>query len=149
MLNEERTFEWKAVVWAAILIFVLSILLMQLVPVVYGTYIGFQTRGDTELINEGVAGLVRSPFFIAYVYLSLAIVAWWRGAVLAGKVIDRIGLHVGIAAGLAVLAALALELVLSDSGPEIVDFLLRVVATFGGAYLGAFLVSRKTDTVTA
>ncbi|MFQ5575493.1 MAG: hypothetical protein ACE5G8_00745 [Anaerolineae bacterium] len=145
-MNEEQTIKWGAIIWSAILIFVLSTLLASAAPAVYGTYIGFQTRGDMELVNAGVANLTGSTFFGIYFFAALALIAFWRGAVLAKKVAYRLNLHTGLAAGLAVLVPLALGFVVGDP-MSVVDLLLQAAVTFGGAYLGAFWAGKRAVAV--
>ena len=145
MIVEEKTFKLMTVIWAAMLIFILSTLLNAAVPTAYGTYIGFQTRGDMELVNEGVALVTGLIFFALYVYLCLALIALWRGFVLAQKVAARVSLHIGLAAGLAFLLPLLVGFVVGDSNFSIQGLLFQALALFGGAYLGAYLVSRKGE----
>lgn len=142
---EEKTIKWTAIIWGAILIFIISTLLTAVVPTVYGTYIGFQTRGDMELVNEGVARVTGSVFFALYVYLSLALVALWRGFILAQKVTARLGLHIGLAAGLAFLLPLLVGFILGQDIAALPELLFYALALFGGAYLGAYLASRRAE----
>jgi hypothetical protein len=141
---EERTFQWKSVIWTAIVIFVLSYVLIAVPPTLYGTYIGFQTRGDMELVNLGVENLQSSPAFALYFYLVLAGISLWRGFVLTRKVFARVVLHVGVAGAIA--AVLPLILAFVAGGGLSVEWGLQVVAILGGIYLGTYLLQRKSAT---
>jgi len=145
---EEKTFQWKPVLWAAIVIFVLSNVLVSLVPAIYGTYIGFQTRGDMELVNLGVASLISSPMFAIYFYLVLAGISLWRGFVLARKVSARVILHAGVAGAIAVVLPVILAFVAGD-GLTLIEWGAQVAAIFGGIYLGAYLGQHKSAVVEA
>jgi hypothetical protein len=142
---EERTFQWKSVIWTAIVIFVLSYVLIAVPPTLYGTYIGFQTRGDMELVNLGVENLQSSPAFALYFYLVLAGISLWRGFVLARKVSARVVLHVGVAGAIAAVLPLILAFVVGD-GLSLVGWGLQAVAIIGGIYLGAYLLQWKNAT---
>lgn len=144
-MMEERTFQWKSVIWAAIVIFVLSNVLVSALPAIYGTYIGFQTRGDMELVNAGIESLLHSPGFVAYFYLCIAGIALWRGYVLARKVLERVHWHAGVAGAIAVVLPLILAFVAGD-GLSLVEWGLQAVAIIGGIYLGAYLLQWKSAT---
>lgn len=147
-MNETTTFQWKPVVWAAVVIFILSNVLVSAVPAIHGTYIGFQTRGDMELVNLGVESLVRSPAFAVYFYLVLAGISLWRGFVLARKVSTGVVLHVGVAGAIAVVLPLILAFVAGD-GLTLIEWGAQAFAVVGGIYLGAFLGQPKTALVEA
>lgn len=142
---EERTFQWKSVIWTAIVIFVLSYVLIPVPPTFYGTYIGFQTRGDMELVNLGVENLQSSPAFALYFYLVLAGISLWRGFVLTRKVSACVVLHVGVAGAIAAVLPLILAFVVGD-GLSLVGWGLQAVAIIGGIYLGAYLLQWKSAT---
>jgi hypothetical protein len=147
---EEKTFQWKPVLWAAILIFVLSSLLVSAVPAVYGTYIGFQTRGDMELVNAGVESVIQSSFFPLYYHLVLAAIGLWQGSVLAKKAKNRVGWHVGAAVGVTLLFSILADLFLGNGVIQWQNLIFQALALLSGAYLGAYLrlylVSRKAST---
>ena len=145
---EERTFQWKPVLWAAIVIFVLSNILVSLVPAIYGTFIGFQTWGDMDLVNLGVASLVSSPMFAVYFYLVLTGISLWRGFALARKVSARVVLHTGVAGAIAAVLPVILAFVAGD-GLTLIEWSAQVVAIFGGIYLGAYLGQRQIAIVEA
>ena len=145
---EERAFQWKPVLWAATVIFVLSNVLVRMVPTIYGIYIGFQSRGDMELVNLGVESLVRSPAFAIYFYLVPAGISLWRGFVLAREVPTRVGLHLGVAGTIAAVLPLLLAFVAGD-GLTLIDLGSRAITIFGGIYLGAYLGQRQTAVVAA
>jgi uncharacterized membrane protein YedE/YeeE len=145
MLVEERTFNWISVVWSAILIFVLANILASAVPIIYGIYLGFQSQGDMDLVNEGVAAITNSPISAVYIFIVLALIALWRGYVLAKKVDTQISLHAGLAAGGVLLITIVVNLVFGESISWL-QLLFQAAAIFGGVYLGAYLLSRKAAT---
>ena len=145
---EERAFQWKPVLWAAVVIFVLSTVLVSLVSAIYGTYIGFQTRGDMELVNLGVESLVRSPAFAIYAYLTLAGISLWRGFVLARKVSTRMVWHAGIAGAIAALLPLLLAFVAGED-LALIEWGSQAVVIVGGIYLGIYFGQRKAALIAA
>ncbi len=105
--STESTFNWKAILISAGLIFVLPALYSTLVLSGYGFYIGFQTRGDSELIEAGIQTLNSSLIFQISLYGLMAAVALWQSQVLAKKVGDRAMTHTVIAIAIAVMIHIA------------------------------------------
>ena len=140
---KEQGFQWQPVIWGAILIFVLSNLLVSALPAIYGTVIGFQTRGDMELVNAGVNSLIQSVWFATYFYLVLAGISLWRGFALAKKVHERVNLHAAATGAIAVVLPLILAFAAGD-GLTLVEWGLQIVAIMAGLYVGVYLPQRKS-----
>ena len=132
-MEEEREFQWKSVIWSAILIFVIPFIVQLLIPTVYATYTGFQTRGDQDAINQAVQTITRTSWLPIVICAAYALTALWRGAALAKKVEYRPDLHALAAGGLASIPVIILSL------GDLVFALILVVLIVGGAYLGALL----------
>ncbi|MEM8535548.1 MAG: hypothetical protein AAGF95_32255 [Chloroflexota bacterium] len=80
---KQQTCNWRSVVWSAALIFLIPHILYELIGLVYGIYVGFQVRGDSEMIAEGLAVLSASSLYQSLPYDFTAVVALWRGWVLS------------------------------------------------------------------
>ena len=145
MPNEERKFHWKAALWATALILAIPIALSFLVPVLYGVYVGFQSQGNTALVNERIRELTKSLGFSVFFLISVTVIAFWRGYALAKKVSERVRLHIAVAVGLALLVFFPLSLLIGSGNvvASLQQFVIQAMVVLGGAYLGAYLACRK------
>lgn len=80
---KKRAFNWRSVLWSAVLIFLIPRILYELIGLLYGVYVGFQVRGDSEMIAEGLAVLGASSLYQSLPYDFTAVIALWRGWVLS------------------------------------------------------------------
>ncbi len=140
-METRNEIKWTAIVWAALLMFVLPMLVIFLVPTIYGTYIGFSTQGDMAKVNAGLQSLGSSLIYQIVVYIVFALGALWRGYVLAKKLASRLLLQLGLAVLFTVLLVAAYFLIGSAGNLTAVwhDILIIAVMVLGGAYLGSLL----------
>ena len=137
--------KWRAVVWAGLLMFIIPLLISFLVPTIYGTYVGFSTRGDMEQVNAAVQGLGSSIVYRIIMYAIFAAVALWRGYVLLKKVTSQQLLHVGIAVVIAAVLVFAYFIIVSGGAlGALMDALIFSVLLAGGAYLSTLLKPTQT-----
>ncbi len=138
--------KWTTVIWAALLMFILPMLVIFLIPAIYGTYIGFSTQGDMAKVNAGLQSLGSSLIYQIVVYIVFALGALWRGYVLAKKVAGQLLLQLGIAVLLTVLLVAAYFMIGSAGNVAAVwdEILIIAVMVLGGAYLGSLLKPSKT-----
>lgn len=141
METQQSEIKWTSIVWAALLMFVIPILILILIQAIYPTYVGFSTRGDPAQINAAIQAVGSSIVFQVIVYAVFAAVALWRSFVLVKKVPARILLHVGIAVVIA--AGLVFAWYFAGSGGAFLsiwdDVLIIAIMLAGGAYLGTLL----------
>jgi len=145
--TQEHSFSWKAFIVSAVLIFLLPVVANSSVTVPYSIYVGIQTRGDMDVIQERTLALTKSPILLTFFVIFIGLVAFWRGRVMARELGRRARLHII----LAVIVALVLRTVLGiiQSAPLVgFDFLLpwlvaEWVISLVGGYLGASLAVQK------
>ncbi len=145
METQTSEIKWTSIVWAALLMFVIPILILILIQAIYPTYVGFSSRGDPAQINAAIQAIGNSIVFQVIVYAVFAVVALWRSYVLVKKVPTRILLHVGIAVVIA--AVLVFAWYFAGSGGTLAsiwdDVLIIAIMLAGGAYLGTLLKPSK------
>lgn len=107
MTQQQNMINWKAVLWSAALIFGIPALYNSIVLSGYGLYVGFQTRGDSELIQAGIQTLLGSLIFQATFYVVMVAVAFWRSRILMQQKSRQATTEIGIAVALAVMVQLA------------------------------------------
>ena len=146
METQQGGIKWTTVVWAALLMFILPILISMIIPTVYGFYVGFSTRGDMAQVNAAIQGLGSSIFYQVLVYAAFAAVSLWRIYVLVKKVTDRRLLHAGIAVVIAALLVFAYYITASQGALAAVwdEVLIIAVMLAGGGYLGTLLKPGQT-----
>ena len=144
METQPNRIKWKSVVWAAVLMFIIPMLISFLIPAVYATYVGFSTRGDPAQINAAVQSVGNSILYRVILYAVFAAVALWRSYVLVKKVVTQHLLHIGIAVLIAAVLVLAFYIIMSQGAlSAIVEALIFSVLIAGGAYLGTLLKPTK------
>lgn len=145
MENQSSGIKWGTVVIAGVLMFVIALAITQLSPVVYGFYVGFETRGDMEKINAAVMTLVTSMGYRVFVYVIFAAVGLWRGYVLIKKVSTQLYLQIGIAVLVAAGLLIAFSAVMSGGAlTAIMEALVFAILLAGGAFLSTLLKPAKT-----
>ncbi len=138
-MESQNGINWKAVLWAAVLMFVLPMIVIFLIPTIYGTYIGFSTRGDMNQVNAAVQALGSSLFYQVTVYVIFALVALWRGYILAKQVPGHFLAHLAISVALVALLV-AGYFVLGSAGNIAAvwdDILIILLMVAAGGYLGS------------
>ncbi|NOX62164.1 MAG: hypothetical protein GXP42_09505 [Chloroflexi bacterium] len=135
-----KTMSWKAIIWSAFLIFFIPFALSFLAIFGYALIMGFQTRGDAQLINESIAGLVSSSSYLGGYALLTALISFWRGRIIAKKSLERASTHILIAVALVILVRLAMILN-ADQEPGQIALLWFGVESAGALALG-YLGSR-------
>jgi hypothetical protein len=145
MPSEERKFHWIAAFWATALILAIPIALSFLVPVLYGVYVGFQSQGNTALVNERIRELTKSLGFSVFFLISVTVITFWRGYALTKKVSERVRLHIAVAVGLALLVFFPLSLLIGSGNvvASLQQFVIQSMVVLGGAYLGMYIAGRK------
>ncbi len=139
--------KWTTVVWAAVLMFIIPILVVMLIPTIYATYVGFSSRGDPTQINAAVQSIGTSMLYKIVVYVAFAAVALWRSYVLLKKVAAQPLLHVGIAVAIAAVLVIIFYAIMGQGAMgAIVEAIVFSVLMAGGAFLGSLL---KPKTATA
>lgn len=139
-MEQKHNFHWLAVLWSALIIAVLPFVLRFLVVLGYGLVVGFESRGDMEVIVEKETALQQSFWFELAFFVLVAALIIWRMYVLSKKVTGRVELHLLATAGLGVLGrvgllalmgggALALSLLLA------VELLIYALVTYAGLRL--------------
>lgn len=148
-MEEERTFQWGAIIVPAIVIFVLAYLVGNfLIGAIYPTIVGFQTRGDSEAIQKAIMELQTSPImFVVAMILLPALVAFWRGRALAGKVEYRPDLHGAAAGALAAVIMFIINLLLSGFNfvSSLLPLVMWLIFAGGGGFLGARLAKKQAE----
>jgi hypothetical protein len=145
MVDEEQSLHWKSILWSAFLMMVLPILYNIIATIVYGFVVGFQSRGDQEIIAERQLAFVASAAYQWSIYLVTALVILWRSYKLARKSPNRPEINVAIAVALGLAGRLTLLVVLPTSGQEnqvfqpmlLVELLLYAAAAYAGLFLGS------------
>jgi hypothetical protein len=135
-----QPFNWRGVLWSAVLIFLIPFILYELFGLVYGLYVGFQVRGDPERIAEGFSALNASPLYHALPYVLTAAVAFWRG-----QKIGNISAAL-IAAGLGALLFFVVVLTRNPLGSTLIDTTITFVVAAGTCALGALRGGRRAVT---
>src|SRR3990172_1610140 len=113
METQPSGIRWRWVVWAGLLMFIIPLVISILIPTLYGTYVGFSTRGDMEKVNAAIQGLGSSIVYQVFMYAVFAAVALWRSSVLVKKVATQHLLHVGIAVVIAAVLVFAYYIIAS------------------------------------
>jgi hypothetical protein len=147
MTTQDHRLPWFSVVWSALLILLIPLLVSTLVIFCYALVIGFQTRGDTAVINQSIASFTTSAAFLAFSALVACLVAFWRGWALANRVSEKGHIHILIAAGLAILIRIVSVIFFSSTNLGFVlPWLgLEIIGTLGAGYGGAYLVARRNQ----
>jgi hypothetical protein len=81
-MNKDRL-SWGAVIKGAISLVLLPFLFATMMTTAAGIAIGFETRGDSEAIQRGLAGVVQTIEFRGAALLVAIVISTWRGALLA------------------------------------------------------------------
>lgn len=138
MVAETQRFNVMAMIRSALAILLIPIVLTVVVTFGYGLYIGFQSRGDQDLISQTVLALTTSVGFLIYANLVLALVAFWRGRVLKRQVGDTALMHIIAAVVLALLARLVFDLIGNSLliVPTLIAWVVGLVAGGSGAMTG-------------
>ncbi len=146
-MESQNGINWKAVLWAAVLMFVLPMIVIFLIPTIYGTYIGFSTRGDMNQVNAGVQSLGSSLAYQVAVYVIFALVALWRGYVLAKKVPGQFLMHLGIAVLFTTILVAAYFVLGSGNITAVWDVILIILLMIAaGGYLGSLFKTSQAAT---
>jgi hypothetical protein len=103
MVTIQHKFNWKSTLWSAVLVLVIPLAITFLTLALYGTVIGFQSRGDTAFVNQQIRSLNTSAGFKLFYYGTIAITALWQCYSLVKKAPERAALHIAAALGLAAL----------------------------------------------
>ncbi len=140
-MEEEATFRWTSIIWSAILILIMPVVAQFIATAIYPTYVGFQTRGDSQAITDAINLVGQSPLMAIFGIAVFGLAALWRGIVLAAKAEYRPDLHALIAGGLG--AILTVAVVVGMGQNNIVSILTLVIVVLVGAYLGAILGRKK------
>ncbi len=148
-MENQDGIKWPTIIWAALLMFILPMLVIFLVPTIVGVYVGFSTQGDMAQVNAAVQSVGTSLVYQIVVYVLFALVALWRGYVLAKKVAGQLLLQLGIAVLLTVLLVAAYFMIGSAGNLAAVwdEILIIAVMVLGGAYLGSLLKPSQAATV--
>ena len=145
MENQSSGIKWSTVVIAGVVMFIIALLITQLVPTVYGFYVGFSTRGDMEKVNEAIMALGNSMAYRIVMYVIFAAVGLWRGYVLAKKTSTQLYLQIGVAALIAAVLLVAFSAVMSGGAlAAMTEGLIFGVLLAGGAFLSTLLNPAKT-----
>ncbi len=141
METQQSGIKWSAIVRAAVLMFIIPLVISILIPTLYATYVGFSTRGDMAQVNAAVQSLGSSIVYQVIVYAVFAAVALWRSYVLVKKVASQHLLHVGIAVLVAVLLVFAYYMAMSQGNLAAIFVQVLIIALMlaGGAFLGTLL----------
>ena len=139
-METKSEIKWTSIVWAGVLMFIIALVITQLIPTVYGFYVGFETRGDMEKVNAAIMALATSlPYRIA-IYVIFAAVGLWRGYVLAKKVSTQLYMQIGVAVLVAAALLVAFSAIMSGGAlSAIMEALIFAVLLAGGAFLSTLL----------
>jgi hypothetical protein len=144
-MEEEREYQWGAIVVPAIVIFAIGFFGQILIGAIYPTIIGFQTKGDNAAIQQAIVEMQSSPImFVVALILLPALAGFWRGRALAAKIEYRPEIHAAAAGVLAAVIVFVLTLVLSRGNilGALQPLVMWGLCAGGGAFAGAKLVKK-------
>jgi hypothetical protein len=141
---ENQKLQWLSVLWSSALILLLPLIATIVIVVGFGLVVGFQTRGDQELVMERQIVFQQSAGFQLLTFSIVALVIFWRTRALSKRVTNRLAFHIVISVALGVAARILLWVILLT--PEavfkpllIVELLLYIVVT----YIGILLAQKR------
>lgn len=82
-MNAERGFNWLGIITSTVMLVVLSLVSNSLISIIFGFYVGVQTRGDNEAIAQQLAGFTQSTLFLLVSALVTGLLIFWRGRAFA------------------------------------------------------------------
>lgn len=93
---------WKAILKASAIVFVISTLLSYLYVGTYGFYIGFTSQGNMALVQQQVNWFAGTILYMVLYTASLALITFWRDWVLLVQIQSRPVAHLAAVAGVVV-----------------------------------------------
>lgn len=96
-MNAERGLNWIGIVMSTAMLAVLSLIINSVISVVFGFYVGVQTRGDSEAIAQQLAAFTHSTLFLVVSALVMGLLIFWRGRAFA-RTTDQPLTHIVIVA---------------------------------------------------
>lgn len=123
--------------WLAIVPWILQFVAAN----VYALYIGFQTRGDTQVIQQRLGELNQSGILTGIVLVIIALLAFWRSRAIARSEPEQLNLQLG---ALSVAVLLVDVLVCVALGRTIIIALIAAVLTAAVLY-GSNMLNRRPE----
>jgi hypothetical protein len=135
-MTTQQPFRIGAALGAGAVTFLIPTLVDFLIPIGYGVTVGFQTRGDVDVINQRVMAMMSTPFYLLAIFLVFAAVAFWRGRVLSRRAAGQPLVYAAVIAAVAVALAAGVNLVLRGDSPLSFKTLVELVIVLGFSFLG-------------
>lgn len=126
--------KWGRIIVAVLFIGIVSWFLTLIIANAYGFYVGFETRGDMEAIQEQMGAFASSTPFLIIEFLSLALFAIWQARKITLSTGSQAFMHIGIA----VLVAMIIQLIMGIGPGEgsFIRWLIGLLVAAGAAFLG-------------
>jgi hypothetical protein len=135
-MTTQQPFRIGKALGAAAVTFLIPTLVDFLIPVGYAIVVGFQTRGDVDVINQRVMAMMSTPFYLLAIFLSFAAVAFWRGRLLSRQVSGQPVAYAAAIAVLAVAFSAGIGLLLRGDSPLSIKVLAELLIVLGFSFLG-------------
>lgn len=127
---------WKAVGISAVIIGIAPLLANVIVGMGHSLIVGFQARGDMEVISEASMAFSQSFIMRLAIWLTIAAVAFWRGRKLAASEAGNGLVNALVAAAIGMLLFTIIAF-FNQGGAAVLLIVVGWVMGLGGAYLGS------------